>query len=370
MTLTGSSEKEQAYKRSIVESAQIASQDLKVGESIKGNHFNVWKERTELIVETKTFPCRSAVIDRKSGELKESNLTKTDVDQFSAGISSVLEKEQAYKRSIVESAQIASQDLKVGESIKGNHFNVWKERTELIVETKTFPCRSAVIDRKSGELKESNLTKTDVDQFSAGISSVSEKEQAYKRSIVESAQIASQDLKVGESIKGNHFNVWKERTELIVETKTFPCRSAVIDRKSGELKESNLTKTDVDQFSAAISKAANKVAKERDTFSVKLINLTQQAQFILDKLGQSDSTGTRFEGKTYAISCSTEGSLSVRAETRGEILRAKGSEIQHSTVNANDIAKFQSFTQKVQQVSALVEAVPVNERQDAVGMEQ
>ena len=156
---------------------------------------------------------------------------------------------------------------------------------------------------------------------------------------------------------------WEKPTKLEVAQKPAEPQQTSAEGNSS-------TGTGTTQSSAATTaKEASFVNQSRLTWKEKLTNLTQQAQFILDKLGQADSTGTCFEGKTYAISCSTEGSLSVRAETRGEILRVKGSKIQHSTVNADDISKFQSFTHKVQQVSAPVETVLADNRQIAVGLE-
>ena len=116
---------------------------------------------------------------------------------------------------------------------------------------------------------------------------------------------------------------------------------------------------------AFTDKAAAAQASDRQNWHQQVETVTEQAKFILEAVGEADSTGKRFDGTTYAISQSAEGSLSVEAKGRGQILQAEGSEIQHCAVTANDAARFQVFSEKVQQATAAAEKQPV-----AVGIEQ
>ena len=229
-----------------------------------GNQYTVLNSENQSVMEFKTNrkgqPIR--VVQTESAQPQDKKTLKKIAR--SPVILGSPEKEQDYKRSITDSAKTAIGELRIGQHIYGENFNVLNESKEVTVETVTFPSRRAVIDRESGELKESNLTKTDTDRFCEAVS----REQDYRHSIVNSARTASKELRIGQHIYGENFNVLNESKEVTVETVTFPSRRAVIDRESGELKESNLTKTDIDRFSEAVSMAATVAARERDQVTI------------------------------------------------------------------------------------------------------
>lgn len=116
--------------------------------------------------------------------------------------------------------------------------------------------------------------------------------------------------------------------------------------------EKLISAVESDGAQAFTDKAAAAQTSDRQNWHQQVETVTQQAQFILENMGEADSTGTHYNGKTYAISQSPEGSLSVEASGRGQILRVDGNDIQCSTVNATDAARFQSFAR---QVSAVLE---------------
>lgn len=89
------------------------------------------------------------------------------------------------------------------------------------------------------------------------------------------------------------------------------------------------------------------MGRDRTAWQRQIATVAQQAQAILDAVGQTGATGTHFAGKTYTLSGSREGVLSIQAEQRGEILRIQGNEIQHATVNIKDAARFQQFMERI-----------------------
>lgn len=96
---------------------------------------------------------------------------------------------------------------------------------------------------------------------------------------------------------------------------------------------------------------------ERDlrAWQQQVATVAQQAQVILNAVGQMDEGGVSFEGKTYALSRSDGGALRIQAGERGEILRMDGDEIRVSRVNAGDAERFQQFAERVQQSRASME---------------
>lgn len=74
--------------------------------------------------------------------------------------------------------------------------------------------------------------------------------------------------------------------------------------------------------------------------------IVQSARAILNRVGKQENGILQFTGKTYQISESPEGILSVTATNRGEILRS-GDQQPRFSLNPEDIEKFQMFSQRV-----------------------
>ena len=106
-------------------------------------------------------------------------------------------------------------------------------------------------------------------------------------------------------------------------------------------------------------KAAAAMGHDLKDWQQQVATVTQQAQFILEAIGKADSTGTHYEGTTYAISQSPEGSrLSIEA-SGSPILQVEGDKVQHCSVTAADAERFQSFVEKVQQATEAIEKQPI-----------
>ncbi|WP_228038417.1 hypothetical protein [Nodosilinea sp. LEGE 06152] len=81
----------------------------------------------------------------------------------------------------------------------------------------------------------------------------------------------------------------------------------------------------------------------------QVITVIQQAEQILEKVGQHSATGITFEGCTYRIDCIYDETLQVLTQQRGIILAVEGSRIHRCHLSKVDFQQFTCFNQQISQ---------------------
>jgi hypothetical protein len=75
--------------------------------------------------------------------------------------------------------------------------------------------------------------------------------------------------------------------------------------------------------------------------------VVQQAEQILETVGQNGVTGTTFTGRTYRIESPSEESLQISAQQRGTLLLVQNDSVQTCRLHKTDFEQFNRFTQRL-----------------------
>lgn len=135
--------------------------------------------------------------------------------------------------------------------------------------------------------------------------------------------LAFEDIKTNEA----HSHVDRSVANHFVQT--------ILDQGFAEAAREKLEqKTDVDQVAL-------------DTPSIQ--NVIDKAHYILDRVGTPNDQGAYFQGTTYRLQ-STNNSLTVQTEERGEILKVEGDQVVSSGIIEADNQSFSNFSSQLETI--------------------